>query len=465
MLAVALALLVLTAGRNTSLTSVQVTVDGESQQVHTHQRTVGSLLRSLDIHWDDADIVIPDPATRLGEGMEVKVLRARRAWVQADGRAFPLATHARTPAEVLRECGLEVGPSDQARVNGKPWSLEAPLPPSESPSDPLRVALRRAVSIEVEMDGVRTTLLTAALTVGEALRQEGISLYLGDLVRPGLGTPVTSGLKVFVERSLPVQIQVDGRTVDTRTRQDTVGQVLAEEGIHLAGRDYVSLPLDSLVHPNLRIRVVRVKEVPAIEQESIPYETLWRPNSELELDQQRVEQAGEPGLIKRRYRAAYEDGELKARTLEETWVDREPITRLIAYGTKIVSRPLETPEGTVTYWRKVRMLATSYTAATAGKDEDHPEYGITYLGWAMKKGIVAVDPTVIPLRSRVYVPGYGVGVAGDTGGSIKGRRIDLGYDKDNLVLWYRWVDVYLLDPPPPRSQIRWVLPNWPTERK
>jgi 3D (Asp-Asp-Asp) domain-containing protein len=83
----------------------------------------------------------------------------------------------------------------------------------------------------------------------------------------------------------------------------------------------------------------------------------------------------------------------------------------------------------------------------------------------MRKGIVAVDPSVIPLRSKVYVPGYGVGIAGDTGGSIKGRHIDLGYDEDNLVLWYRWVDVYLLDPPPPRSQIRWVLPNWPVERR
>jgi 3D (Asp-Asp-Asp) domain-containing protein len=66
----------------------------------------------------------------------------------------------------------------------------------------------------------------------------------------------------------------------------------------------------------------------------------------------------------------------------------------------------------------------------------------------MRHGIVAVDPRVIDLRSNVYVPGYGVGIAGDTGGAIKGRRIDLGYDDDNLILWYRWVDVHLLTPVP-----------------
>jgi 3D (Asp-Asp-Asp) domain-containing protein len=81
----------------------------------------------------------------------------------------------------------------------------------------------------------------------------------------------------------------------------------------------------------------------------------------------------------------------------------------------------------------------------------------------MRRGIVAVDPTVINLGTRVYVAGYGIGEAGDTGSGVRAKWIDLGYDDNNLEVWYWWVDVYLLDPPPPRSQIRWVLPNWPRE--
>ena len=82
----------------------------------------------------------------------------------------------------------------------------------------------------------------------------------------------------------------------------------------------------------------------------------------------------------------------------------------------------------------------------------------------MRKGVVAVDPTLIPLRTRVYVPGYGFGDALDTGSAIKFKRIDLGYDDHNLQLWSKWVDVYLLWPPPPEHQIEWRVRNWPIEQ-
>ena len=80
-------------------------------------------------------------------------------------------------------------------------------------------------------------------------------------------------------------------------------------------------------------------------------------------------------------------------------------------------------------------------------------------------GVIAVDPNLISLRQPLYVPGYGRGFAGDTGGAIKGRRIDLCYDDHNLVLWHRWVDVYLLTPVPPHSSIPWIIPNDPGERE
>ena len=66
-----------------------------------------------------------------------------------------------------------------------------------------------------------------------------------------------------------------------------------------------------------------------------------------------------------------------------------------------------------------------------------------------------MDPRVINLRTRVYVPGYGIGIAGDTGGGLRGHRIDLGYDDDNLVLWHTWVDVYLLTPVP--NNINYII--------
>ena len=54
-------------------------------------------------------------------------------------------------------------------------------------------------------------------------------------------------------------------------------------------------------------------------------------------------------------------------------------------------------------------------------------------------------------------------MAGDTGGGILWRRIDLCYDDDNLVEWHQWVDVYVLAPVP--SSIPWVIPNTPKEKR
>ena len=150
--------------------------------------------------------------------------------------------------------------------------------------------------------------------------------------------------------------------------------------------------------------------------------------------------------------------------MEDEWVAREPQTRQIAYGTQIVVRTLETPDGPIEYWRRIPVFLTSYTAATCGKSPGHPTYGITRLGWKMRRGIVAVDPAVIGLLSRVYVSGYGRGVAADTGGLIIGRHVDLGYDVGAYEHWFEWGYVYVLTPVPSPGRIRWVLPDFPRGR-
>jgi 3D (Asp-Asp-Asp) domain-containing protein len=78
---------------------------------------------------------------------------------------------------------------------------------------------------------------------------------------------------------------------------------------------------------------------------------------------------------------------------------------------------------------------------------------------------VAVDPKVIPMLTELYIPSYGRAIAGDTGGLIQGKRIDLGFDDDQPVPdIYEWLDVYVLTPVPPADKIRYVLPDWPHQR-
>jgi 3D (Asp-Asp-Asp) domain-containing protein len=238
--------------------------------------------------------------------------------------------------------------------------------------------------------------------------------------------------------------------------------VLAQEGIALMGQDYSLPALNQPVSANDNIEVVRVREIFEIEQDLIPFETSWTPDSNLALDRQEIRQPGVTGVIKTRTRIRTENGQEVWREIEDEWLDQEPSDRVIAYGTQITIRTLETSNGPIEYWRKIPMLATPYSAATSGKTSDHPRYGITRSGLSAGFGVVAVDPKVIPLMTNLYIPGYGRAVAGDTGGLIHGKRIDLGFDDDQpLPNIYEWREVYVLTPVPPADKIRYVLPEWP----
>lgn len=100
---------------------------------------------------------------------------------------------------------------------------------------------------------------------------------------------------------------------------------------------------------------------------------------------------------------------------------------------------VETSQGTTTFSRKLTVFSTSYDKNCSGCSET------TALGLKTGYGVIAVDPNVIPLGSKIYVPGYGTAVAGDTGGSIKGNKIDLGFDDVRKGWWSsRFVEIYIL---------------------
>jgi uncharacterized protein YabE (DUF348 family) len=471
LLALACVVGALVASYRAALTPVTLVVDGHVQRLRTHQDTVATLLIDADLTLHPEDIVTPPLDATLEPGSVVEVRCARPVYISADGHTVLHRTHATSVEAVLEEARVSLGLYDEVEIEGElpPVSRSAGRASTaldaetaargRSPSrrisaaanpGPVRITVHRAVPFVLHEDGRATTLYTTAPTVGEALRRAGLTLYLADGVRPGLGEPLSAGLHVHVDRSVPVTVQADGRTLRTRTHRQRVDEVLADLGIVLTGRDYTVPALDAPLGEDATIRVVRVGERFLIEQEPIPFETMWQPDPDLEIDHQRVLQEGARGILERRIRVHYEDGQEIARELDEEYVAVPPTDKIFGYGAKIVVRTLDTPSGPIEYWRVIRMHATSYSASTAGTPRTSPWYGRTATGMKMQHGIVAVDPRVINLRSKVYVPGYGIGIAGDTGGAVKGRRIDLGYDDDNLVLWYRWVDVYLLTPVPGR---------------
>jgi 3D (Asp-Asp-Asp) domain-containing protein len=88
---------------------------------------------------------------------------------------------------------------------------------------------------------------------------------------------------------------------------------------------------------------------------------------------------------------------------------------------KAKSIQVETPVAKSTKQYQLKVVATAYSTHPS----ENGGYTITSTGKKLGKGIVAVDPKVIPMGSKILIPGYGWGVAADVGGAIRGRHIDV----------------------------------------
>lgn len=460
-------------------------INDRAYPIRTHQRTVGAVLQKFGVSLAPEDVVKPALDSPLSPGQTITIQLARPVTVEADGHTRQLLTHRQTLRDIFADLDLDLDAHDEILVNGQITPLGAALPPAPATSrleainrllavttprgaaltarpERAKIIVHRAVPITLSEGDASQTFRTTQLTVGEALLEQDIPVYLGDQVTPPLATPLRPNMAIAIDRATPVVIFADGRNLKTRTQGRTVGEILALENIPLVGQDFTRPALDHEVLPNDIIELVRVHEALEIEAEYIPFETEWVADDTMELDQQEIRQAGQIGVIKSRTRVRYENEQEVTREFEDEWLDQTASTRVIAYGTQVVIRTIDTSDGPIEYWRKIPMLATAYSAATSGKTLDHPTYGITRTGLEAGYGIVAVDPKVVALRSNVYVPGYGLAVAGDTGGLILGKHIDLGFDEDQpLPAIYGWRDVYLLTPAPSPGRIRYVLPQWP----
>ena len=416
--------------------------------------TVGEVITAAGLALAAEDTIAPgldapaDPATPIAidRAAEVTVINADSVVVYV--------TQEETLGGFLDEVGL--APPDGARLlaDGRPVALRAAAT-TALPAHLIFDPYKRVIITDGDR---RWALRTTALTVGEALLESEVSLGALDGVSPPREAALIDDLEIVIERAAPYIVVADGQTVEAHSGATVVSGVLADNGIALGALDYTRPATDATVAPGDTIEVVRVTERIDAEDVPIPFETVYEAAADMEIDTMVEASAGSNGMLQRRTRVLLDNGVEVSREPAGEIVTVAPVNRVLRYGTNIVMRTIDTPTGPVEYWRKVNMRVTSYTATSAGKNPGEPGYGITASGVQAGYGVIAVDPKVIPFRSYVYVPGYGVAFAGDTGGGIKGLIIDLGYDEGAFQSWRGTVDVYYLGPPPPADEIRWILP-------
>ena len=295
--------------------------------------------------------------------------------------------------------------------------------------------LRKDVTVVTEGKAVVHT--TFRRTVGEALAEARVRPRKGDTVSPKPGTRLSEGLTIVIRGAVPVTMELDGKTIQVRSGGTTVVDLLHEQGVVLSGRDKVFPDRGSALVRGMRVHIMRIREQTIVEQAAIPYPVRTTSDPRTPRGIVRVASPGRPGIKELVWKVTYADGAAVRRERAGWRVVREPLPRVISVGTQL----LIASRGKFAGKEMLQMVATAYSPYCCRGVDD-----ITATGVHAGYGVVAVDPAVIPLGSRLYIEGYGYALAGDTGSRIKGLRIDLGYDTKRQAIQFgrRPVRVYVV---------------------
>ncbi len=375
---------------------------------------------------------------------------ATKASVQVtqDGKTQFIRTHANTVGELLSDLDISVQPHDQL---------------SHKLSDPVKygmdVTYEASKSINLAMDNEEKEYFTTASTVGGFFREEGLELKDRDELSKKESTPIKDGMSIEVNRAIQVSLNDGGKKKKVWTTASTVDELLKNQDVSLDKLDKLKPAKDKTLTADAAVTITRIEKVTDTVEKEQEYTVVTKKDSSIPKGEERVLSDGENGKITKKYEVTLKNGKETDRKLIDKTVEKKSKKRIVAIGTKVSEKPEPTQtadspassavasssskssshasasksssntitqtasRGESSSTKTLYMHATKYTADCSGCS------GVTATGINLKANpgmkVVAVDPSVIPLGSRVWVEGYGYAVAGDTGGAINGNRIDL----------------------------------------
>ncbi|SDP04267.1 3D (Asp-Asp-Asp) domain-containing protein [Selenomonas ruminantium] len=239
----------------------------------------------------------------------------------------------------------------------------------------------------------------------------------------------------FTKTTLPedwhqVTIVADGKTITTTTNHTNPAFILGKNGVKLRANDEYHLEKDGR---NTKITVYRAVPVTVSydgQTKSVMTSKQTVGDALIELGYNLEDVEASQGLNKR----------IQA-NMDIVLTDSAKKKAALQRMREEQMRPrVQTEMGMMAYTAAYTMEATAYLPT------DGSGTGMTAMGIPAQRGVVAVDPRVIPLGSRVYIPGYGVAIAADTGGAIRGQKVDLCMETYGECMNFgrRSIEVYVL---------------------
>lgn len=305
-------------------------------------------------------------------------------------------------------------------------------------------------------DGDQVKVYTSYATDPIAvLNEAGFELDADDFYTTQLSDGVS---EITVQRCQNITVDYCGNVLAVSSYGETLEELLSRLDIGVYGDLNISLPLNTQTYDGMQVSVSRIVETEETYTVDMPYDTTYCYDSSLPAGKQQILIPGVSGEARCTASVVYVNGKEQSRVVMQQTVTKQPIEALVAIGTGEDLAPAVKPpvikdgmiitaDGEVlTYDRVDQYYATAYTSMDEGCDE------WTAIGTRARVGAIAVDPTIIPYGTRMFIVSndgeyiYGISCAEDCGSSIKGKRIDLFMEtlREAFQFGERYITVYFL---------------------
>jgi len=330
--------------------------------------------------------------------------------ITLNGKHEIVKTHADTIKELLDELDVPFRSQDYLYPKAH-----------EKVNDHLKVVWSQANKVHIVKDNEKKTIWTTAGTVAELLKEQKIVLKDQDQISPKPETAIRNKMDIEIDLAFHLTYVDGGKEKQVWTTSATVADFLTQQGITLNELDRVEPPLKDSIPNNGIVNVIRVEKVTDVVEEPVQFAVVTKKDESLEKGQTKIIAPGKEGRISKQYEVVLENGKEVSRKLVSEQHLLKKQDKIVAVGTKDLS--LQVSRGERETGKEFYVSSTAYTAYCNGCS------GKTATGLNIRNNpnmkVIAVDPRIIPLGSKVYVEGYGYAVAADTGGAIKGHIIDV----------------------------------------
>ncbi|GAB6259646.1 MULTISPECIES: ubiquitin-like domain-containing protein [Peribacillus] len=356
--------------------------------------------------------------------------------IMLDGKKEVVRTHAATVNDMLEDLEITVQAADYVHPSR-----------ATKVDDDLEVVWKPAQKIVMVQDGKTEEVWSTAETVDDLLKDQDLSVKEQDKITPSKNTKLKANMEVAIDKAFSLKLVVGGNEKQVWSTSTTVADFLKQQGVKLNDLDRVEPELTEKVEAENTVNVVRIEKVTDVVEEPVDFAVITKKDDSLSKGKEKIVKEGKDGLISKKYEVVKENGkEVKRELLSERVVNKKQ-DKVVTVGTRttVAQASRGVTNVSSSSGKEIYVSSTAYTASCKGCS------GVTSTGVDLKSNpgakIIAVDPSVIPLGSKVYVDGYGYAVAADKGGAIKGNRIDVFFSSKNDA--YRWgvkrVKVRVLD--------------------